>query len=110
MRKIRENWYGVVADSIGAGLWAVTWDNGRTTSEKSSQVQLHLEGAGRQPLLDLSPVSNTVARPPRNEDEDVIERLASSEGVVLLATVPMPPLPATSLQGSNEGVVRDQQA
>ena len=109
-RKTREKWYGVVSDSIGAGLWVVTWDNDRTTSEKSSQLQLHLEGAGRQPLLDLSPVSNTAARPPRNEDEDLIERPAGSEGVVLLPTVPMPPLPTTSLQGSNEGVVRDLQA
>ncbi len=90
-RKKHELWFGVVSGSIGSCLWRVTWNNGNTTDEKSSQIQLQQANAGREPLLELSPIINIVERPPRNEDEDLIDRLAGPEGVDLMHALPMPP-------------------
>ncbi len=75
-RKKCELWFGVVFGSIGAGLWRVTWDNDNTTDEKSSQIQLQQANAGHEPPLELSSMINTSERPPRKEDENLIDRPA----------------------------------
>jgi len=107
-RKKRELWFGVVSDSIGVGLWSVTWENGRTTEEKSSKIQLQQANASREPLLELSSTGNTTMRPPRNEDEDLIDRPSGPAMVFLVFALPMPPLPTTYIQAKNEGAVQQQ--
>ncbi len=75
-RKQCDLWYDVVSDYVGSDTCRITWDNGRTASEKSSQIQIQQRIEGRYPLLDLSYKCNTTLRPLRNEDEDLIHRFA----------------------------------
>ena len=55
---MRGLWYGVAVESVEGSTWQVNWDNGRSTVEKYSQLQVEKENCGRLPLLPISPINN----------------------------------------------------
>ena len=50
-RAQRQIWFGNVIESVEGGLWKVAWDSGHISEEKSSQLAVHANSAGRQPVL-----------------------------------------------------------
>ena len=52
-RAIRDKWYGMVTEYVEDNKWKVLWDNGQSTTEKSSELCVEPSTAGRIPLLQL---------------------------------------------------------
>jgi hypothetical protein len=65
---IRGKWYGIVTECVGGNKWGVSWDNGQSTTEKSSHSCADYAKPRRIPLLQLSPQ----AQAPRRAQSDVI--------------------------------------
>jgi len=98
-RQKRGLWYGVVVESVEGGIWKVNWDNGRSTVEKYSQLQVEKENSGRLPLLHVSPINNIPKQPLRNEDECVTDGLA---GLVVEVSMHVSTIVAPSSSPSHE--------
>ena len=98
-RAIRAKWYGHVTESVEDNKWVVSWDNGQSTTEKSSQLCVEPPTTGRLPLLQLSPQVRAPRRASSNQVQDLPNPLAEAAGAVLF----LEPAPTLALSVGSTG-------